>query len=909
MKLRSLALNHFKMFDSPVRLDGIRDGVNVVAGRNELGKSTLLSALRAVLFENSGSTATAIRELQNVNDPQGPVIQLDFELDKGEYRIEKRFIKRAYARLTCPDGSVLTSDAAEEELRKLLVFDRAGPRGATTDSLGMWNVLWVQQGKSFGAVDMTERARNSLHGALKSEVGDVLGGRKGRQLQNQFEKELHALITEGRGDPRNEYKDARQKVESAKEALAACNENRQKFYELFDSLEVAQESIRRLEQDMDRQEDQNELSEVEARIHAYERVAQRLETEEVELEKKRLLRDKAKSDLDAFRDLKAGIKSKKRECESIQQVLKEVQDKADRSASRIAERHEQLTLAKRRLNGAEKSESRARRILRAAEISSEIESLQGKMEKVSAAEQEMRKMQAELDDIAMTKEAIEQIRNADRVARDGVAKLEAVATSVEFDIAPERLEGIQVDGRQVPPEELQMRISEPAIITIPDRGRITVRPGAQDIVATRLQVQRSQDDLAALLEKHGASSPSEAEAKHERRQNLLNHIALKRKEISLHLPNAEDDAASADGLAQSIVSNKEELDRMAVRLESLETMDISDAKSSYASACEELDLARKTHSEAQDALDAAESSISGMQAGLATNKENYRHALADLDRMKERLRQMKSESSGKQRQKNHDDAFAELDDQTERFSRLKKEVTDSDISMMRASAKRIAKSIRQRQEHLSKQKGIERELLVRIEENEGSGFDQKIEELEGEFENSQIICDRFEHEVKVLKELVTVLSEAEKSATQKYLSPVVNQVTPYMNHLFSNVSDFSDFRLELDDELRLVSVTKKPGPPEQFRSLSLGTQEQVAILIRLGFAKLLVEQGRPATVILDDALVFSDDKRIQRMFDILEDASEHVQIIILTCREQLFERLGGHRLELKPAEVSDFQQA
>jgi uncharacterized protein YhaN len=84
--------------------------------------------------------------------------------------------------------------------------------------------------------------------------------------------------------------------------------------------------------------------------------------------------------------------------------------------------------------------------------------------------------------------------------------------------------------------------------------------------------------------------------------------------------------------------------------------------------------------------------------------------------------------------------------------------------------------------------------------------------------------------------------------------------------------------------------------------LSEGTQEQIAVLARLGFAELLLDQGRPATVILDDALVFSDDDRIERMFDIMTRAAERLQIIVLTCRQRLFTRLGARMLRIKADE-------
>ena len=65
MKLRSLAVNQFKKFTTPIRLEGIEDGLNVVVGPNEMGKSTLLDALRAVLFEKYSSRAQPIMALQN----------------------------------------------------------------------------------------------------------------------------------------------------------------------------------------------------------------------------------------------------------------------------------------------------------------------------------------------------------------------------------------------------------------------------------------------------------------------------------------------------------------------------------------------------------------------------------------------------------------------------------------------------------------------------------------------------------------------------------------------------------------------------------------------------------------------------------------------------------------------------
>ncbi|MGO7580803.1 ATP-binding protein, partial [Rhizobium ruizarguesonis] len=72
--------------------------------------------------------------------------------------------------------------------------------------------------------------------------------------------------------------------------------------------------------------------------------------------------------------------------------------------------------------------------------------------------------------------------------------------------------------------------------------------------------------------------------------------------------------------------------------------------------------------------------------------------------------------------------------------------------------------------------------------------------------------------------------------------------------------------------------------------------EQLSVLTRLAFARLLARDGRPAPVILDDAIVYSDDDRIERMFDALHSQSRDQQILVFYCRQRAFAKLGGNVL-------------
>ena len=125
------------------------------------------------------------------------------------------------------------------------------------------------------------------------------------------------------------------------------------------------------------------------------------------------------------------------------------------------------------------------------------------------------------------------------------------------------------------------------------------------------------------------------------------------------------------------------------------------------------------------------------------------------------------------------------------------------------------------------------------------------------------------------------------------MSPVVNRLRPYLQYLFPGAD------ITIDENLEITGVLRERGYEEPFHHLSMGTQEQIAVLVRLAFAEMLVEQGQPATVVLDDALVFSDDHRMNNMFDILNISARNIQVLIFTCREQLFEGIGGHHLLLE----------
>ncbi len=191
---------------------------------------------------------------------------------------------------------------------------------------------------------------------------------------------------------------------------------------------------------------------------------------------------------------------------------------------------------------------------------------------------------------------------------------------------------------------------------------------------------------------------------------------------------------------------------------------------------------------------------------------------------------------------------------------------------------------------------IER-LRARIQALAGGGLDERLAVARRRFDELERECAKYRAEVEALELLLRVLRDAERAAKERYVGPLVRRIRPYLDALFPGAD------LEVDAAFRITTIARRGGA-EPFARLSDGTREQIAVLARLAFAELLADQGRPAVVVLDDALAFSDDQRIEQMFEILVRAAAKLQIILLTCRERVFARLPARRLRLEQVEAA-----
>jgi DNA repair exonuclease SbcCD ATPase subunit len=121
VRITRLRLVNFRRFD-----DGefkFSPGLNLIRGPNESGKSTIVRALVAALFEKPDSTAAKRRYDLRWGTEEEPLLELDFTEDGGQYRLFKDFGARKVALEQPGEAKPLGSaKAVDARLAELLGF-------------------------------------------------------------------------------------------------------------------------------------------------------------------------------------------------------------------------------------------------------------------------------------------------------------------------------------------------------------------------------------------------------------------------------------------------------------------------------------------------------------------------------------------------------------------------------------------------------------------------------------------------------------------------------------------------------------------------------------------------------------------------------------------------------------------
>ena len=115
-------------------------------------------------------------------------------------------------------------------------------------------------------------------------------------------------------------------------------------------------------------------------------------------------------------------------------------------------------------------------------------------------------------------------------------------------------------------------------------------------------------------------------------------------------------------------------------------------------------------------------------------------------------------------------------------------------------------------------------------------------------------------------------------------------VGPLQARVATRLSLFTGNRyrgLKLDEKLSPTVVIPREVDDADLTDLSFGTQEQLMFLTRLCLAEMLSEKHQRQSLMFDDNLVHTDHRRMTIALDILTEAAQKSQVVLLTCKRCL----------------------
>lgn len=873
MRLRKLILHNVRRFaDKTVTLGPFGDGLTTITEENERGKSTFFDALHALLFHDYGSARKEIRDLQPYS---GGAVQIAAEIDLGTegFRIEKLFnLKKAGSSakiINLATGAILKqADDAEQWIHDTILSSSKGPVG----------LLWVRQGTV--GVDAAKAesegvdARRDVMSSVRGQIDAVTGGRRMDTILQRCRSELDAIATKS-GKPKagSQWKEAEDLAESLREqeaklqksvnALSHDLEMKKRLTNRLRDLNAPALRAQRLEAISASQAELAAARDHDRRIKEAEQGLQLLIAQEQDIER-------TIKDIGALRAKREALSHEIRERETslakIKQDKVQAQDAITQQQKVISEKEAERRALNDGLSHArkqERSREKRRRLIALGDI---LGTLKEPLARLSEAGKILKMPAASAADLE---------RLADLERRRDIAREKRRIHFASFTLSSQG-EKARSAGAILPDGEALL-IDRPLDITLPGFGAIRLHPaeGAGQAIENPDALQAELDATLAAL---GFDTIKAARSAHEAHRKALDIKQLAQAQIRANAP---------DGL-EALKGEQDQLcAELGCSLEEAAAMSLDDSAD-----------ASHTIDKMEHSLRELDETLTALRAFLPKLQERFNKAANDLTEEAVRLGERQNALTDLAPLANEDE---QLDQSTRARADLAPKVAAArttiehlqqqapDLAAAEAAHQRAFQADEQDRKEIHRQEKELARLNGAIQTQSEGAIEEKLAEVSGRLARAKERAAQFASHAKAIELLISHLEAARAQAQETYFEPIRQELLPLLRQLHAG----ADFQIDAD-KLLIETITRN-GVTDKVDVLSGGAYEQIAILTRLAFAKLFAKRGSHVPIILDDALVHTDDERIATMFNMLAQMAKDQQIIVLSCRTRAFSDLGGER--------------
>ncbi len=869
------------------------EGLTVVAGPNESGKSTLVEAVHHALFLRSRVTGEIAQSLRSAHHAGHPSVVLEFEAAGRRLTIEKSFAgAKGTTTLKEQGGKTRHNEEAEEEIHRILQEDDAGGgKGAAKQVRGRWAHLWVWQGTSGadpGEAKAGDRSMQRLRERLgRMGGGSVLESAGDRRVAASLEDLVAATFTD-KGKPRtgsdllkagDDLATVLAARTAADAALAALDQAVRDVDAADRAIAEGTKSLLRIRAEIDSvQKRREELAKVEGTLTEARIAAEAARRAHDEL-------DRADAEI---RDLDIRIRGAEETLRPAREDLgcakaAEVTQRSRFDAALVALR--ELT-ARHREAGA--SAERHALVEQVERQRVERAGLASRCDLIVAHRRRADEIRVEIRRLPPVKgEDVEKLVALERAADAAAAELRAIATRVEVIAAdaPVRLgeTSLVVGGAET--------ITAEAEIVVGGTTRLRVVPGGgRSLAECTRKSEVAATALAERLSTLGVASTDQARRDAARLAGLANDLRAEESTVKgLGDEQALRELATLDG---AIAELDARLARQGAegftRAEGLES-----ALVARRAADDEVHRLATALGGATTEFDVAKTLADGAVAEHARIAESIRSAQDSLAGLRTR-RQAIVEKVGEERAgelASRAAALKEADDCLAVFQRQRAALEPETIER---DQKRYQKSLDERQDEM-RQAEMRRQLALAMFHASGTS-DPSEDRARAMAREAQAVAThaRLERDGQAARLLLDLFHEGKQAVEDRFIEPLKARVGDYLQSLFGPGAAVSiDFEGGEISEVSLVRPADG-AVPFGFDTLSGGTREQVGAALRLAMAEILAEDHDGCLpVVFDDAFVNADPERLRGLQRVLDlGAQRGLQVVVLTCDAATYDTLG-----------------
>ncbi len=839
MRILRLSLENWRGVDS--REVTFSDGVTVIEGPNEIGKSTIVEAIRLLFSELDSSKKQAVKSIKPVDQDVGSTIEAEIQSDDYCFVYSKTFNKsnKTSLNILAPAKKQLTGREAHEHAEQIL--------GSTVD-MALWEALLVDQGEKVALANIRDSA--GLAKALDEAAGSSSSGGEDTGLYAAVQAEYERYFTLKTGKPRfsaeeNAFEKAQTTFDEARQAVLDVEDDAQAH-------ERSAAEVRRLRSTLP--DLKVRMDEYETQWNAIKSLKERLDAKQKELAASEAVH-KAAVDAETDRQTlveEIGVTEKRQkdaaECqEPLRLKAETLKDRSEKAQLVIADLKKKRTAAK---DARDLARSDERHLLNLESLADE----RNRLKQLKELSTQMKAALKTVGSIKINDSSLEEFREAERALDIANSKRDAVATTVsvtaekdldfEFDGDTVSLSNAAVETRNVAAE---LRIRLPGIATVQLSPSKSVADVQEDVADARAA-------FTDLQNRFGVSDLKEAVAANERRVTAQREIdRLKEREAEIL------GGASQAEIEQSIASYQSDIDTYIDNRES----DV-ELPASATDASSRVHEAKELFGSLESALEAARGKAEGLQADYAHVDGELRIAQqemtgveAALNEKRERLEKAQSAEADKVLAERSEQARLAVKKLEEETRAIQVSFTDSSpesLEELLSNAKdvhdRANTNLRQEEQNLAI-------LADRLTQAQADGQFEAMETAERELEHRDDTLKSTRRRAAAVQLLWSTLNEYRDAARQAYVMPLKESIERLGRIVFG-----AGLEVEIGDDWSLISRTLH-GKTLPFDDLSVGVKEQLGILTRLAAAQIVSKQGG-VPLIIDDALGFSDPSSLEK---------------------------------------------